>query len=317
MLRTWPALFALLAACGSKEPDEGPLGPNDSDIPDEDCAARIASITPSQGATEVELDTAVVAVFSEAIQPTARHEVAVYHANTGQRVEGEVTLAGNGLSATFTPASPLASSSTYDVTARVCAHVDHVAFETVAIPVDPGILAGRTFGLDVGDVQWIQPRDADLDTAEGFVLMHVDSVDVEAPSMDVLATTGGLVGGVIVPDCANVSEPPTTDLSDNPEFTVGPVDFLVNTDQGLLTVEGMAVDATFTSDAGALVNLHLLGFVDPAQFDGAMPCAFIAAVIQGTCAPCPTGQGDCIVIEGKAPAASLIPAMDLGSICAP
>lgn len=316
MLRTWPALFVVLGACGSHEPDDAPLGPNDSDIPDENCNARIASITPAHGDRDVALDAAVVAVFSEPIASTARHEVTVYHANTGQRVDGELNLASNGLSATFTPASPLVSSSSYDVTARVCGHVDHAAFDTAALPVDTGLLPGSTYALDVARIQWIQPKNADLESSEGHVLLHVDSVDAEAPSMQVLVTTGASVDGVVVPDCAHVSEPPPTDLSNNPQFTVGPVELLVNSDEGSVTVEGLSIDATFTSDARALLDLHFLGFVDPSQYDGSMPCAFVAAIIQGNCAPCPTGGGDCIVIEAKAPAADLLPAMDLGAICA-
>src|SRR5690606_21287048 len=97
-----------------------------------------------------------------------------------------------------------------------------------------------------------------------------------AQTLDSIVTSGGLVGGVMVPDCANVSEDPGVDLSDNPEFTVGPISLVVYTDEGPLTIQGVTVDAAFTSDASRLVDLHVLGYLDPAQVNAGASCTLLA-----------------------------------------
>src|SRR5690606_2262671 len=128
-------------------------------------------------------------------------------AATGEVVPGEVTLAGNGLSATFTPDEPLLSRSAYDVTATVCKASAQTTFETVSLPADPALLAGRTWSLDLAELDWIQPTDASMaESTQGLLLLHAASVDTAAPSMDAVVTSGGLVQGVVVPDCANLSE---------------------------------------------------------------------------------------------------------------
>lgn len=316
MLHTRLVLILALAACSRSPSEDDPLEVSDSGVPIEDCNARVASVAPADEAYDVELDSAVVAVYSEPITPAMLHEIVVRHATTGQTIEGEVTLASNGLSATFTPDAPLWSHSTYEVTSRVCSNVVQSRFDTLSVPVDVASLQGRTWAIDMTKLQWVQPDEENMDgvVRGGFVLIHVVSTEDDPPSMNAVATFAVRESGVYVPDCPNLDAAPPTDLSDNPEITVGPIRLVAPTNEGPLAVQGVTIDTVITAEGEVLLEPHLLGFVNPADLFPDIGCSLIALQLGGSCAPCPSGQGDCLVIELQGARADAI-SLDLGLIC--
>jgi len=82
-------------------------------------APQVTGVNPLDGATGVGTNAVVSIQFSERVNPLTVTASAflVFDNNTGVLVTGTIAVAANGLSATFTPSGPLASSTLYRVQA--------------------------------------------------------------------------------------------------------------------------------------------------------------------------------------------------------
>jgi hypothetical protein len=79
-------------------------------------SATVTTISPSSGQTGVPLNTQVVAVMSDSIDPTTVTNSSItVTPSGGSAIAGTVTLAADGVTLTFTPAAALTASITYNV----------------------------------------------------------------------------------------------------------------------------------------------------------------------------------------------------------
>ena len=76
----------------------------------------VSSISPTNGQLGVPINTQVVAVMSDDIDPTTVTSSAITVKQGSTTVAGTVTLAANGTTLTFVPSAPLAVSTAYSVT---------------------------------------------------------------------------------------------------------------------------------------------------------------------------------------------------------
>jgi hypothetical protein len=80
---------------------------------------QVVAVDPADGAVQVPTNAVIQLTFSERINPltVTKTTFQVYDDTTGLPVAGSVTVAVDSLSATFTPSSELAASTTYSVQA--------------------------------------------------------------------------------------------------------------------------------------------------------------------------------------------------------
>jgi subtilisin len=78
-------------------------------------APTVTGVSPSDGATGVAVGTNVSVTFSEAVDPTTVNG-STFTVSDGGGVAGSISVAGNGLSATFDPSADLANSTLYTIT---------------------------------------------------------------------------------------------------------------------------------------------------------------------------------------------------------
>ncbi|KAF0219003.1 MAG: type IV pilus assembly protein [Geobacteraceae bacterium] len=76
-------------------------------------APTVSSTNPVNGATEVAVATVITIVFSEDMDPTTINDTNILLLKGGNQVSGTVTYDAATRTATFTPASPLETSTTY------------------------------------------------------------------------------------------------------------------------------------------------------------------------------------------------------------
>ena len=79
-------------------------------------SATVTTISPSSGQTGVPLNTQVIAVMNDSIDPaTITNNSLTVTPSGGSAIAGTVTLASDGVTLTFLPAAPLTASITYNV----------------------------------------------------------------------------------------------------------------------------------------------------------------------------------------------------------
>jgi ice-binding like protein/Big-like domain-containing protein len=98
-----------------------------------DTTAPLLSFTaPAGGDASVAINRKIVATFNEAMDPATIVAANVLVTGPGGLVDGTVTYAAGSGAATFTPASALASSTTYTVTVKGVAGVEDLAGNPMA-----------------------------------------------------------------------------------------------------------------------------------------------------------------------------------------
>jgi len=92
----------------------------------------VSSTAPANGATNVNPGTSLTATFSEAVTNVTTSTFTLRASGSSSNVSGNVTMNGAGTTATFTPSSPLANSTTY--TATIATGVRDAANNALASP---------------------------------------------------------------------------------------------------------------------------------------------------------------------------------------
>lgn len=323
MLRCWPLWLVWIAACGGKDATDGDTDdttPSDTDQTDTDteaCEATVVGVEPGDDGT-MPADGVIVATFSDAIQDTHPFDIVVTPAGDAGPLDGSLALASDGLSATFTPSTPLDYEADYDLTVSVCEHEVSGSFSTLPQPLDPATLEGRTYGLLVDDVTWHEPQNLSIfDLNLDYVLVQVTDVDVAHQTLQPIATTGDaspFVGEPPVPTCSMVMDAPVTDFSHNPAFQVGPTDLTYPYGDGTsVTIENFSLEASFSADGSEIVDVRVTGLFDPSQVIQ-IDCGTAALLLQGRCLPC--ASGECLVVDARAPSAPWFDGLDIVAECA-
>lgn len=287
---------------------------DDTDV--EPCAATVVAVTPGNGDT-APADTTIVAEFSEAIGASDHVDFIV--TGSGGAVTGSVDLASDGASATFTPSATLDYDATYDVTIELCEGSVSGAFHTLPAPIDPTLAEGRTYGLPYADVVFIEPQNttalaALLAPDFEYILLQVDQVDDVALTFESVVATAD---GALAPNCAAAVRAPTSDMSNNPQFQVGPTNLVYPFPNGdSMNLQMLTVDGRFSQDGESLLDVYLRGLVDPSEVNDDLNCATAALLTGGTCLPCPATAGSCLLIEAEVPVATWMQGVDVVATCA-
>ncbi|MEZ4240296.1 MAG: Ig-like domain-containing protein [Myxococcota bacterium] len=324
--RLW-VILASLVACNGGDKDTGTDtdttvtdGDADADADsdtdtdtDLDCYATIAAVDPEPDARLVPVDQVVTVTFSEAIAPSQPWSLEVVPAT------GTATLAADGLSASWT--GSLEPDTEYTINAAVCEATGTTSFYTIAPPVDPADLLGKTYSVVWDDMQVDQPGNGaavKLLIQIDYILAQILDIDTTTMVADSIGTVGVDDGyGGIYPDC-NVAVNQTADFSQNPYFSItGDIDIIVNGAGDTATVEDFELLARVSPDGTELSQIHISGAIATETVIADADCySPTVQVLNPTCVPCTTSDtGLCMLFEAQATLAEEVP-LDLGATCA-
>lgn len=299
-----------LVACLAKDRDSGvdtdTDTPEDTDLPTVPCDATITAFEPVNGAVDVARDAPVRVTFSGPVTDENHWSVDLIG------VEGTAELAVDGLSAIFTPDADLAPETTYQVQAEACEDAGLAAF-TTAFAVDPAILAGRTYAVSYGSVNFITPSIANtLDPAD-WILVQIDQVDV---ATDTLTTFAGLGNGATpVPDCPNSFDSGPADFAANPFLRVGPTDFVIPFGADTVTIEDFEMQGRFEPGAGVLSDVAISGMLDTRGITTINGVCALSALTGVPCQGCRDGAPRCLPVQAVADQADYWASVDIQATC--
>ncbi len=290
----------------------------DTDLPttsDPVCEAVVLGVSPADGTAAVTVESEIVATFSlPAVAPTIVLDPAV---------SGVLTIADDGLSATYTPDAPLARASTYTARAAVCDSSTQSRFVTVGAPVTVD-LALRTWDVDLGDrsdLAWVAPASGPsifglLDTPH--LLVMAESVEGDTIHFILAVGTDDRGAAAQYPCTIAVAAPPG-DFSGDPGFVAGPVYAIVVLGGAALPLWDLVLSGEVASDGTALLNLVVTGLLDVAPLAevlGEDACA-LAARFGDSCVPCPTGVTSCLAVEAHDARAAYLPGFTIDPYLTP
>lgn len=287
-----------------------------------DCTAVVTDISPFDNAPSIPLNTEVVATFSEPVVDGA-YLISVKGA------KGQATLSRNGLVATWVSDTDLEVDTTYTVEAQVCSNVVTSSFTTVGPPVTKIDVEGNTYGLDWGDLTFLDPpRGGSL--LAGSV--EFDEVLFQFVSIDDTTEEATVGATVSVDDKAGAPEPfcgayleETADFSTNPFFAFGPQDVAypaffdkAGNVTGTIDIEELELNFEVSADGTKLLNPVLSGLIPTEPLLGdACEDSVLIALAKGTCTKCAAApSGKCLMVEATAKEAALVAGFDLASECA-
>jgi hypothetical protein len=278
------------------------------------CTAELLGLTPTDGTVGFPIAGSVVASFSASVVE-GQYTVGI------DGVTGTTVLAGDGLTATFTPDAPLAESTAYQATASACDSQLASSFETAGESVDPTDLTGKTYGILFGNLTFTEPPQTVINLAESlagldttfFLLVGVQDYDAANNSLIAAAATGYPYGVTIEPDCAAALGDIVADFSQNPTFQFGPTDLAVPYGAyDTLNIESLDLQGTFSTDGAEIQNVLVTGRLDLRPTG--VGCS-VAAALGATCAPCADGVPECLVVDASATRAGEIVGLDLAATC--
>lgn len=299
-------LLSLMMACKEAPKSSSPStpGPNETDSTDTGtdtstdvpCTSTVLSLIPTDGSLNVDPTTPITATFSG---PVAEATLEL------EGVDGQVLLAGDGLSAVFYPSTPLEFGLSYTAHASVCDSQLSSTFSTRG-PVVTEDLDGRTYRLNMegSDVTWIAP--AGLGP---FIVSNLITKDL---LMMVQSDDGGLikaVGSAAIVDntglhqyvCTEAIDFPETDFSANPVFNVGPTDAMIIATGYIVPLFDLSIAGTFTIDGTSIENMLVSALADTRYISrqlGFDVCGIFP------CESCPDGNNSCtelIIQDANAP----------------
>ncbi len=224
---------------------------------------------------------------------------------TVEGVQGTQSFRGNTL--VFTPAAPLAPSTTYNVTVTHCAESTY-SFTTSAVggTVDTADLAGKTYALDLASGRFVHPEGV------GSLLQQYLTTDVLVGVVSSDNTSIQMVGAIGIEeasppaqDTCNATIPfPQADFAANPFFEIGPETTTLNVEDFEITITDLMISGAFAPDATYLTGAVLSGSIDtrplvPLLGDaeaGEDAICKLAESIGVACEPCPAGGNFCLSI---------------------
>jgi hypothetical protein len=318
----------LLLACSGKDKDTGNTDTDadtdtdtdaDSDTDtdtdtDTDCVATVVSVDPEDGRENIPVSTPVEVTFDAAVTAA---DVSI----TSDDGTGSVSIAGDGMSATFTPDSDWPEESSVTVDIEVCGNSSSTTFTTLPAPIDPALVEGNTYSVSWNDVVITEPAAG----AALKLLLPVEEIVLQVTSISgddapTIATLAFYQGVDLVPECT-LALRQTADFSENPLYQfAGDLQIVIDTDTGATAdVEDFSLLGRVTTDGQSMQGVRITAMVAPEQFlDGGDCNSFLVQGLLGnpTCVPCTiSGTGECLAIEMEAPSAPVIPGYDLSTLC--
>ena len=205
-------LVAFVAGCGGG----GSGGGNPADT----TAPTVNSIAPADTATGVALNTTVIAVFNEVMNPLT------FTTTTFTLMQGTTVVAGavsyTGTTATFNPTGNLAASTAY--TATVTTGAKDLAGNALAVAKTWSFTTGTTADTTAPIVSSTIPADAATGVAVNANITAtfseaIDPATVTNSSFTLKQGTTVVAGAVTSPSTTAAKFNPTSDLANNTTYT--------------------------------------------------------------------------------------------------
>jgi len=264
---------------------------------DTSCDAQLDLVLPIHEEAQVPTDTVIDAYFTDKVTVDG-WELSL------AGVPGSVSLAEDRRSASFYPDAPLDHDTAYTVQARACSDQRSSTFHTVLAPIDLADLDGHVYDMPYPDFTWHKPNSA--------AFLH-PFVDFESVIMEIGAGSGTTFearftakypGGM--PLCSSVVDT-TGDAANNPDFSTGAADLDIPVTFSTVTVEDVAMQATFADGGARIDDITMTGRVDVRGFEplllGLDVCGSLAPLFGDTCVPCSDGQAECLDAQLTMPSA--------------
>ena len=281
----------------------------DSDT-DVECADAIDYLDPGNGTIDVSATPTLRAWLVEAATEDLSFTLT---ALGGGDVAGTVASSNGGLQWTFTPDADLERIATYSWTATTCDDEATASFTTVAGPIEADSLEGNSYDIALADVTWNAPSQ----TVGALLLGYIDTdhilvnVDEVNETNETITTVGAMAyddnGTKQYPCTAAIPFDPA-DFSGNPYFQSGPSSTVISAGGFDIDVEDFTVSGSFKSDATAINNMRVIGYMNVAglEFQGVDACTALA-FLGGGCESCPTsGDSTCVKLDVEDPTADYI-----------
>ncbi|MCB9759520.1 MAG: Ig-like domain-containing protein [Alphaproteobacteria bacterium] len=273
----------------------------DTDLP---CEAEILSIDPVDGQADVPVDAAVQVTLSEAVN--VNQYTFVLEGPSGD-VAGQAALGGDGDVITFTPEERLERQTEYTAAVEVCDAQAEASFVTVSPPLGDR-LEGRTYDVDLNDVQWNDPPNGEflvsfLETQH--LLFMVEDVDTNQETIDFVGAVG-LSEPTRQDPCTEAFDFDPADFSNDPAFRVGPEDTTFEASGESIEVYELTAFGSFANDGEILRNFGVTGYLDLRDFEynGVAACAVAPIILSASCVACPNdGTEGCLRLDVESPEA--------------
>ncbi len=254
------------------------------------CDGDILEFFPPDGDNQVYYRTTVDFTFDELLGPET-----ITLSQNGATVAGNTVVIDNRL--VFTPSSPLAPNTTYDVELNWCHGPTALSWTTseVGSATNGPSLVGNTYGLDIGSGRFVEPPGVGSlisGLLESEILMGV--TNVSAGDIEFL---GALSDGGTGQDMCSASFPmPVTDFTENPYFSAQSPVLVLDVTGLLIEVEDFEISGAFAPDGS---------YIGGTTFGGVMDVRFLEDLVGGdacdlfatfgvSCQPCPSGSISCL-----------------------
>jgi hypothetical protein len=207
------ALVVMLSGCG------GGGGGSSSGGGDADVTMTVSSLSPADGATDVAIDTTLVATLSQTIDCAALpSDPLVLQDDAMSSVSGSISCSGTSLS--FIPAAPLAYNTTYSATLK--AGISEAAGAALASPASWSFTTAAD--TTAPQVESITPADSATDIALTTTLTAtfdetLDCGTVTGSSFTLSDGGGGAVAGSVSCSGSGASFTPAADLTYSTTYT--------------------------------------------------------------------------------------------------
>lgn len=291
-----------LTGCGKK--DDGDSGAGTGTGTGNACTAT-ATPFPAFGATEVYYRTTIEFEMSE-----VENDASI----TVDGVTGTTTIVGNRV--VFEPDSPLAPSTTYDVTLNWSCGPTTSNFTTSNIggPADPASLVDSTYALDLGAGRFVEPPG--VGSIIGSVLENEIFIMPTAADATSISFMGAIDDGAGNQDVCTESFafPEPAQFDENPYFAIQ--SDLLDLDVAGVSVQiaDLEVSGAFAADGSKISGARLKGTLDVsilADLVGSDPCALLVT-FGVECQPCADGVSQtCLSVDVDSMEADLVSGLTL------
>jgi len=269
-----------------------------------ECNATVTAISPADGAESVAANVTVVAEFSE---PADEANLTV--SGPDGAISGNINLASDGLSISFTPDNELARETQFNVEATVCEMTTTSSFTTVEEAITENALIGRVYNLDLNNVNWTSPPASIANLmmqliSTSHMLLLVEDVDESVATLDLAGAAGWENNGVVTQyPCAEAFDFESSDFSTNPYFSAGPADTIMRIGSEEVGLEGLTFDGSFVNEGDSIDNLHVTTYLDgEIDLDEYGKLCDAVAMFGVSCDPCPSDASrECLLLDATAP----------------
>jgi len=274
---------------------------------DTDCVATVEWVEPADGVGEVGVGVPLSAGFTAEV---AEGQYDLVLTGPEGDVAGALALGGDGLSATFTPASVLSYEAEYVAIARACEHVAQATFTTEIDPSTPPPPTGQTFAISLGDTTFTEPPGigslVSSLASDTWLLLYVEDIDTKPDRIDFVVAAGVESGGSVSQyNCAEANRVDPADYSAQPAFSLAGTDIVLNSIYGDIPMYDAVMSGAFTEKLDAIDTLTIGGLLDTSALDvalGADTCELLES-LGVYCEYCPDKRRECLYVEayGDAP----------------